>query len=111
MPRTVQWMLRFYRPTRCLELTSKLRARKNCPLQSKKHSNCHSQTQTKGPQGGGESGTITLGLLGDGKRSVVERPLTCEEAAAFVRGHPRTVKRMARAGKVPGHFSFGRWYF
>jgi excisionase family DNA binding protein len=61
--------------------------------------------------GGGDSGTITLGLLGDGKRSVVERPLTCEEAAAFVRVHPRTVKRMARAGKVPGHFRFGRWYF
>jgi excisionase family DNA binding protein len=60
---------------------------------------------------GGDSGKITSGLLEDGKRSVVERPLTCEEAAAFVRVHPRTVKRMARAGKVPGHFRFGRWYF
>jgi excisionase family DNA binding protein len=57
------------------------------------------------------SGTTTPGLVGDGKRSAVERPLTCEEAAAFVRVHPRTVKRMARAGKVPGHFRFGRWYF
>ncbi len=65
----------------------------------------------KGATGGGDIGTITSGLLGDGKRSVVERPLTCEEAAAFVRVHPRTVKRMARAGKVPGHFRFGRWYF
>jgi excisionase family DNA binding protein len=65
----------------------------------------------KGTTGGGDSGTITSRLPGDGKRSVVERPLTCEEAADFVRVHPRTVKRMARAGKVPGHFRFGRWYF
>jgi excisionase family DNA binding protein len=65
----------------------------------------------KGATGGEDSGATTSRLLGDGKRSVVERPLTCEEAAAFVRVHPRTVKRMARAGKVPGHFRFGRWYF
>jgi excisionase family DNA binding protein len=71
-----------------------------------------SLTETdKGATGGDDSGTITTVLLGDGKLSVVERPLTCEEAAAFVRVHPRTVKRMARAGKVPGHFRFGRWYF
>jgi excisionase family DNA binding protein len=65
----------------------------------------------KGATRGGDSGAITSALLGDGKLSAVERPLTCEEAAAFVRVHPRTVKRMARAGKVPGHFRFGRWYF
>jgi excisionase family DNA binding protein len=65
----------------------------------------------KGTTGRGASGTITSRFVGDGKRSVVERPLTCEEAADFVRVHPRTVKRMARAGKVPGHFRFGRWYF
>jgi excisionase family DNA binding protein len=65
----------------------------------------------KGATGGGDSRTISSGLPADGKRSVVERPLTCEEAATFVRVHPRTVKRMARAGKVPGHFRFGRWYF
>jgi excisionase family DNA binding protein len=65
----------------------------------------------KGATGRGDSGASAPRLLGDGKRSVVERPLTCEEAAAFVRVHPRTVKRMARAGKVPGHFRFGRWYF
>jgi excisionase family DNA binding protein len=71
-----------------------------------------SLTETdKGATGGGDSRAITSTLLGDGKLSVVERPLTCEEAAAFVRVHPRTVKRMARAGKVPGHFRFGRWYF
>jgi excisionase family DNA binding protein len=71
-----------------------------------------SLTETdKGATGGGENGAIASALLGDGKLSVVERPLTCEEAAAFVRVHPRTVKRMARAGKVPGHFRFGRWYF
>jgi excisionase family DNA binding protein len=65
----------------------------------------------KGATGGGDGGAITSGSHGGGKRSGVERPLTCEEAAAFVRVHPRTVKRMARAGKVPGHFRFGRWYF
>src|SRR5229473_5957192 len=92
-------MLRFYSPTPCLELNSRIRGRENRHLQSKRHSNCHSQRRTRGS------------LLGDGKLSVVERPLTCEEAAAFVRVHPRTVKRMARAGKVPGHFRFGRWYF
>jgi excisionase family DNA binding protein len=71
-----------------------------------------SLTETdKGATGGEDSGVITSALLGAGKLSVVERPLTCEEAAAFVRVHPRTVKRMARAGKVPGHFRFGRWYF
>lgn len=71
-----------------------------------------SLTETnKGATGGGDNGAITSALLGDGKLSLVERPLTCEEAAAFVRVHPRTVKRMARAGKVPGHFRFGRWYF
>jgi excisionase family DNA binding protein len=71
-----------------------------------------SLTETdNGATGGRDSGAITSALLGDGKLSVVERPLTCEEAAAFVRVHPRTVKRMARAGKVPGHFRFGRWYF
>jgi excisionase family DNA binding protein len=48
---------------------------------------------------------------GDSKRSTVERPLTCEEAAAFVRVHPKTVKRMARSGELPGHFRFGRWFF
>lgn len=38
---------------------------------------------------------------------VVERPLTCEEAAALIRAHPKTVKRMARGGNLPGHFRFG----
>ena len=41
----------------------------------------------------------------------VERPLTCDEAAEIVRAHPKTVKRMARSGKLPGHFRFGRWFF
>jgi len=61
--------------------------------------------------GGGENGTITAAGVGDGKRSAVERPLTCQEAAAFVRVHPKTVKRMARSGELPGHFRFGRWFF
>jgi excisionase family DNA binding protein len=45
------------------------------------------------------------------ERSEIERPLTCEEAADLVRAHPRTVKRMARRGDLPGHFRFGRWLF
>ncbi len=65
----------------------------------------------QGDTGGGDIGTTAPGLVGDGKRSVVERPLTCEEAAAFVRVHPKTVKRMARRGDLPGHFRFGRWFF
>jgi excisionase family DNA binding protein len=60
---------------------------------------------------GGDSGATTSRLLGGGKCSVVERPLTCEEAAALVRVHPKTVKRMARSGNLPGHFRFGRWFF
>jgi len=65
----------------------------------------------KGATGREDSQATTSRLLGDGKRSVVERPLTCEEAAAFVRVHPKTVKRMARSGELPGHFRFGRWFF
>src|SRR5260370_18991425 len=65
----------------------------------------------KGATGGGDNPTFTSGLLGDGKRPSVERPLTCKEAAAFVRVHPKTVKRMARGGELPGHFRFGRWFF
>ena len=45
------------------------------------------------------------------ERSRTERPLTCEEAAELVRVHPKTVKRMARSGELPGHFRFGRWFF
>ncbi len=65
-----------------------------------------------GPQGGGDTTTTASEqLLGDSKRLSIERPLTCEEAAAFVRVHPKTVKRMARTGELPGHFRFGRWFF
>src|SRR5215472_2029744 len=53
----------------------------------------------------GATGPRTHGQFG------MERPLTCEEAAAFVRVHPKTVKRMARANQLPGHFRFGRWFF
>ena len=66
----------------------------------------------KGATGGGEIVTpASHQLLGDGNGLSVERPLTCEEAAAFVRVHPKTVKRMARSGDLPGHFRFGRWFF
>jgi excisionase family DNA binding protein len=58
-----------------------------------------------------EGGTTTSEQLGNGLRPTVERPLMCEEAAAFVRVHPKTVKRMARRGTLPGYFRFGRWFF
>lgn len=65
-----------------------------------------------GATGGGETArSVSERALRDSQRLPVERPLTCEEAAAFVRVHPKTVKRMARSGKVPGHFRFGRWFF
>jgi excisionase family DNA binding protein len=41
----------------------------------------------------------------------IERPITCREASQVLGVHPRTIKRMARGGKVPGHFRFGRWFF
>ena len=65
----------------------------------------------KGATVGGDTRTPTSGLSGGGRRPAAERPLTCEEAAAFVRVHPKTVKRMARSGELPGHFRFGRWFF
>jgi excisionase family DNA binding protein len=65
----------------------------------------------KGPTVRGENRNLASGLSAGGRRPTVERPLTCEEAAAFVRVHPKTVKRMARSGELPGHFRFGRWFF
>ena len=62
----------------------------------------------KGTTGGRESASNSANGI---NRPNVERPLTCEEAAAIVRVHPKTVKRMARNGELPGHFRFGRWFF
>jgi len=59
----------------------------------------------------------TTGSEDDMRSSVVnaekgiERPITCKEASQVLGVHPRTIKRMARDGNVPGHFRFGRWYF
>ena len=62
----------------------------------------------KGTTGGRESASNSVKGI---NRPDVEKPLTCEEAAAIVRVHPKTVKRMARNGELPGHFRFGRWFF
>jgi len=35
----------------------------------------------------------------------------CIEAARFLRLHPKTVKRMARRGEIPGCRLGRRWYF
>jgi len=61
--------------------------------------------------GGKDSAAASLELSHTSQKLEVERPLTCDEAAAFVRVHPKTVKRMARTGDLPGHFRFGRWFF
>lgn len=45
------------------------------------------------------------------EKAGIERPITCEEAADVLSIHPRTIKRMARRGEMPGHFRFGRWFF
>jgi excisionase family DNA binding protein len=73
-----------------------------------------SLTETeKGITGGGRGNTcnLTTEVKGDGDWPGIERPLTCEEAADLARVHPRTLKRMARRGELPGHFRFGRWFF
>jgi excisionase family DNA binding protein len=66
-----------------------------------------------GATGGKREDTRELAtdLNGNNERSRIEHPLTCEEAAELVRVHPKTVKRMARSGGLPGHFRFGRWFF
>jgi excisionase family DNA binding protein len=69
------------------------------------------------PEGGATGGEredtcdLATDLNGNCEQPRIERPLTCEEAAKLVRVHPKTVKRMARSGELPGHFRFGRWFF
>lgn len=58
-----------------------------------------------------ESTSRRSDLKEETEKAGIERPITCEEAAAVLRVHPRTIKRMARCGEVPGHFRFGRWFF
>ena len=40
-----------------------------------------------------------------------EEVLTAEEVAEYLRIHPYTVRRLARAGKVPGFKIGGQWRF
>ncbi len=40
-----------------------------------------------------------------------ENILTAEEVAEYFRIHPYTVKRLARAGKLPGFKIGGQWRF
>ena len=60
---------------------------------------------------GGDPGLGTTRATEYPGQSGIERPLTCEEAADLVRVHPKTIKRMARDRRLPGHFRFGRWFF
>ena len=65
--------------------------------------------QSKGATG--EATSVGMRATESPGQSGVERPLTCEEAAVLVRVHPKTIKRMARDRRLPGHFRFGRWFF
>ena len=40
-----------------------------------------------------------------------ERPMTAREAAEYLGVHPRTLKRAATRGDIPGHFALNRWFF
>ena len=41
----------------------------------------------------------------------IEPVWNCTEAARFLRLHPKTVKRMARVGLIPGRQLGRRWFF
>jgi excisionase family DNA binding protein len=41
----------------------------------------------------------------------IEPVWNCIEAARFLRLHPKTVKRMARQGQIPGRRLGRRWFF
>ena len=43
--------------------------------------------------------------------SIAEPVWDCIDAAKFLRLHPKTVKRMARNGQIPGRRLGRRWYF
>ena len=64
------------------------------------------------PQQISQVARVSVGNLGEQCEPIgVERPLNCEEAGELLRVHPRTIKRMAGRGELPGHFRFGRWFF
>lgn len=47
----------------------------------------------------------------DSSRTAIEPVWNCAEAARFLRLHPKTVKRMARLGQIPGCRLGRRWFF
>jgi excisionase family DNA binding protein len=54
-----------------------------------------------------DSGTIDI----QAGRTTIEPVWNCTEAAHFLRLHPKTVKRMARLGQIPGRRLGRRWFF
>jgi excisionase family DNA binding protein len=53
-----------------------------------------------------------LGIPDDSIPATVLEPVwDCNEAARFLGLHPKTVKRMARAGEIPGCRLGRRWFF
>lgn len=64
------------------------------------------------PQQMAQVDEVSLSRVGEEiERIEIERPITCEQASKLLRVHPKTIKRMASRGELPGHFRFGRWYF
>jgi excisionase family DNA binding protein len=54
---------------------------------------------------------MQLGISEESASISLEPVWGCEEAARFLGLHPKTVKRMARAGEIPGCRLGRRWIF
>ena len=54
-----------------------------------------------------DSSPIEIRIAG----KTIEAVWNCTEAARFLRLHPKTVKRMARLGQIPGYRLGRRWFF
>ncbi len=54
---------------------------------------------------------MQLGIPEESISKSLEPVWDCEEAARFLGLHPKTVKRMARAGEIPGCRLGKRWCF
>ena len=54
-----------------------------------------------------DSGPVEIRVAG----KTIETVWNCTEAARFLRLHPKTVKRMARLGQIPGYRLGRRWFF
>jgi hypothetical protein len=89
------------------------------PLQSGLHrrANCLSERQESSHEHASTTRVPSYIRLRCGQRRFCDAlrcraaPLTCDEASQLLRVHPRTIKRTAARGEVPGHFRSGRLVF